>query len=129
MAEKQGCKSTSAPCLRHCRIAMAQAGSEGLSAQEWTIMHGPTYYGITMTDLTPSLPTRYRRRALASLEILVARAKDAVTTKRAAVSSLTVAGKETTDARASLGLAERGLALLRGRRRFLRSGEPPLNEG
>ena len=29
------------------------------------------------------------------------------------------------DARASLGFAENSLALLRGRRRFLRLGEPP----
>ena len=37
-------------------------------------------------------------------------------------------GEETTTARAGLSLAERGLALLRGRQQFLRSGGPSLDE-
>ncbi len=53
------------------------------------------------------------------------RARGAVAGHRAAVARLAAAGEEATAARAELGLAERGLALLRGRQRFLRSGEPP----
>ena len=81
-----------------------------------------------MPDLTPALPPRYRRRALAALDGLVTRAKGDVAGHRAIVGRLTAAGQESSTARAGLGLAERGLALLRGRQRFLRSGEPPLDE-
>jgi hypothetical protein len=83
-----------------------------------------------MPDLTPALPPRYRRRALAALGGLMARARGAVAGRRATVARLAAAGEEATAARAELGLAERGLALLRGRQRFLRSGKaPPLGEG
>jgi hypothetical protein len=78
-----------------------------------------------MPDLTPALPPRYRRRALAALGGLMTRARGAVAGHRATVARQATAGEETTAARAELGLAERGLALLRGRQRFLRSGEPP----
>ena len=40
---------------------------------------------------------------------------------------MTLAGEETIIARAGLSLAERGLALLRGREQFLRSSGPPLD--
>ena len=83
-----------------------------------------------MPDLTPALSPRYRRRALAALGGLMARARGTVAGHRATVARLATAGEETAAARAELGLAERGLALLRGRQRFLRSGEPPpLGEG
>jgi hypothetical protein len=83
-----------------------------------------------MPDLTPALPIRYRRRALAALGGLMARARGGVAGRRATVARLAAAGEEATAARAELGLAERGLALLRGRQRFLRSGKaPPLGEG
>jgi hypothetical protein len=78
-----------------------------------------------MSHLTPTLPARYRRRALAALGGLMTRARDDVAGHRATVERMAAAGEETTGARAGLGLAERGLALLRGRQRFLRSGEPP----
>ena len=81
-----------------------------------------------MPDLTPALPPRYRRRALAALDGLVTRAKGGVADQRAIVERLTAAGQETSTARAGLGLAERGLTLLRGRRGFLRLGEPPLDK-
>jgi len=82
-----------------------------------------------MPDLTPALPPRYRRRALAALDGLVTRAKGDVAGHRAIVGRLTAAGQETGTARAGLGLAERGLALLHGRQRFPRSNEPPPDEG
>jgi hypothetical protein len=82
-----------------------------------------------MPHLTPTLPPRYRRRALAALGGLTTRAKGDVAGHRATVERLAAAGEETSAARAGLGLAERGLALLRGRQRFLRSGEPPLDKG
>ena len=82
-----------------------------------------------MPQLTPALPPRYRRRALAALGGLMTRAKGDVAGHLATVERMAAAGEETTAARAGLGLAERGLALLRGRQRFLRSGEPPLDEG
>jgi hypothetical protein len=78
-----------------------------------------------MPDLSPALSLRYRRRALAALGGLMTRARGAVAGHRATVARLAAAGEEATAARAELGLAERGLALLRGRQRFLRSGEPP----
>ena len=81
-----------------------------------------------MPDLTPTLPPRYRRRALAALDGLLTRAKGDVADQRAIVERLTAAGQETSTARAGLGLAERGLTLLRGRRRFLRLGEPRLDK-
>ena len=80
-----------------------------------------------MPQLTPALPPRYRRRALAALEGLTTRARGDVAGHLATVERMTMAGEETTAARAGLGLAERGLALLLGRQRFLRSGEPPLD--
>jgi hypothetical protein len=82
-----------------------------------------------MPQLTPALPPRYRRRALAALGGLMTRAKCDVAGHLATVEQLAASGEETTAARAGLGLAERGLALLRGRQRFLRSGEPPLDKG
>jgi hypothetical protein len=82
-----------------------------------------------MPHLTPALPPRYRRRALAALEGLTARAEGDVAGHLASVERTAAAGEVTTAARASLGLAERGLALLRGRQRFLRSGELALGEG
>ena len=81
-----------------------------------------------MPDLTPALPARYRHRTLAALEQLVARARGDVARHLATVGRLTAAGERTTDARASLGFAEKSLALLRGRQRFLRLGEPPPEE-
>ena len=81
-----------------------------------------------MPDLTPALPARYRRRALAALEQLVAGARGDVARHLATVGRLTAAGERTTDARASLGFAEKSLALLRGRQRFLRPGGPPPEE-
>src|SRR4051812_21641283 len=72
-----------------------------------------------MPHLTPTLPPRYRRRALAVLDGLMARAKGDVAGHRASVERLTAVGQETSTARAGLGLAERGLALLHGRQRFL----------
>ena len=81
-----------------------------------------------MPHLTPTLPPRYRRRALAALDGLVTRAKGDVADQRAIVERLTAAGQETSTARADLGLAERGLTLLRGRRGFLRLGEPRLDK-
>jgi hypothetical protein len=78
-----------------------------------------------MPDLTPALPPWYRRRALAALEGLVTRARGEVARHLATVGRRTAAGEETNAARASLGFAENSLALLRGRRRFLRSGEEP----
>jgi hypothetical protein len=80
-----------------------------------------------MPHLTPALPPRYRRRALAALGGLLTRAKGDVAGHRATVERLAAAGEEVTGAHADLGLAQRGLALLRGRQRFLRSGEPPLD--
>src|SRR3954453_2533963 len=78
--------------------------------------------------LTPALPLRYRRRALAALEGLVTRARGDVARHLATVGRLAAAGERTTDARASLGFAENNLALLRGRQRFLRPGELPPEE-
>ena len=80
-----------------------------------------------MPHLTPILPARYRRLALAALARLTARAKGDVAGHRAAVERLTVAGEETGSATAALSLAERGLALLCGRQQFLRSSGPPLD--
>ena len=57
------------------------------------------------------------------------RAKGEVAGHLATVKRTAAAGEETTAALAGLDLAERGLALLRGRQQFLRSGEPPLDEG
>ena len=57
------------------------------------------------------------------------RAKGDVAGHLATVERLAAAGEETTAARAGLGFAERGLALLRGRQRLLRSGKPSLDEG
>ena len=82
-----------------------------------------------MPQLTPALPPRYRRRALAALGGLMTRAEGDVAGHLATVERLAAAGEDSTAARAGLGLAERGLALLRGRQRFLRSGEPSLDEG
>jgi hypothetical protein len=82
-----------------------------------------------MPHLTPALPPRYRRQALAALEGLMTRAESDVAGHLATVERTAAAGVDSTAARAGLGLAERGLALLRGRQRFLRSGEPPLDEG
>ena len=81
-----------------------------------------------MPDLTPALPARYRHRTLAALEQLVARARGDVARHLATVGRLTAAGERTIDARASLGFAEKSLALLRGRQRFLRPGGPPPEE-
>jgi hypothetical protein len=81
-----------------------------------------------MPLLTPALPPWYRRRALAALGGLMTRARGDVADHLATVEQLAAAGEETTAARVGLGLAEHGLALLRGRQRFLRSGEPPLDE-
>ena len=81
-----------------------------------------------MPHLTPSLPPRYRGLALAALAGLTARAKGNVAGHRATVEQMTLAGEETIIARAGLSLAERGLALLRGREQFLRSGGKPLDE-
>lgn len=55
------------------------------------------------------------------------RAKGDVTDRLATLKRVTIAGKESPATRAGLGLAERGLALLRGRQRFL-WGEPPLDQ-
>lgn len=82
-----------------------------------------------MPQLTPALPPRYRRRALVALGGLMTRARGDVAGHLATVKRIAAAGEETTAARAGLGLAERGLALLHGRQQFLRSGEPPLDEG
>ena len=82
-----------------------------------------------MPQLTPALPPRYRRRALVALGGLMTRAKRDVARQLATVKRMAAAGEETTAARAGLGFAERGLALLRGRQQFLRSGEPSLDEG
>jgi hypothetical protein len=81
-----------------------------------------------MPQLTPALPPGYRRRALAALGGLMTRAKGDVAGHLAVVERTAAAGEDSSAARAGLGLAERGLALLRGRQRFLRSGEPPLDE-
>jgi hypothetical protein len=79
-----------------------------------------------MPLLTPPLPPRYRRRALAALEGLLTRGEGDVAGHLATVERTAAAGEDSTAARAGLGLAERRLALLRGRQRFLRSGERPL---
>ena len=81
-----------------------------------------------MPHLTPVLPPRYRRLALATLAGLTTRARDDVARHHAALERLVLVGQETTSAKAALGLAERGLALLRGRQHFLRSSGPPLEE-
>jgi hypothetical protein len=78
-----------------------------------------------MPDLTPALPPGYRRRAVTALEELVARARVDVARHLATVQRLATAGERTAAARAALTLAEDGLALLKGRRRFMRSDEPP----
>jgi hypothetical protein len=57
------------------------------------------------------------------------RAKGDVAGHLATVERMVAAEEETTAARAGLSLAEHVLALLRGRQRFLRSGEPALDEG
>ena len=82
-----------------------------------------------MPLLTPALPPRYRRRALAALGGLMTRATGDVAGHLATVERLAAAGEDSTAARAGLGLAEHGLTILRGRQRFLRSGEPPLDDG
>ena len=81
-----------------------------------------------MPQLTPALPPRYRRHALVALRGLMTRARGDVTDHLATVERMAAAGEETTAARSGLGLAERGLALLRGRQQFLRSGKPPLDD-
>ena len=81
-----------------------------------------------MPHLTPILPPRYRRLALAALAGLTTRARGDVARHHAAIERLTLVGQETTGARAGLSLAERSLALLRGRQHFLRSSGPPLEE-
>jgi hypothetical protein len=63
-----------------------------------------------MPDLTPALPARYRRRALAALEQLVARTRGDVARHLAAIERLAVAGGRTTSARANLGFADRANA-------------------
>jgi hypothetical protein len=80
-----------------------------------------------MPHLTPALPPRYRRLALAALGGLLTRAKGDVAGHRAEIERLTLVGKETTSANAGLSLAERGLGLLRGRQHFLRLSGPPLD--
>ena len=91
------------------------------------MLHGPPR-STDMPQLTPALPPRYRRRALAALEGLMTRAKGDVAGHTATLERTTMAGEESTAARARLDFAERRLALLRGRQQFLRSGEPPLDE-
>ena len=81
-----------------------------------------------MPYLTPALPPQYRRRALAALEGLMMRAGGDVAGHLATVERTAAAGEVTTAARAGLGLAERSLALLHGRQRFLRSGGLALDE-
>ena len=54
---------------------------------------------------------------------LMTRAEGDVAGHLATVGRLAAAGEDSTAARAGLGLAEHGLALLRGRQRFLRSGD------
>jgi len=78
-----------------------------------------------MPDLTPALPPRYRRLALTALMGLTARAKRAVASHRTAVEQLRTSGEESTLAQARLNLAERGLALLRGRQQFMQSDHQP----
>jgi hypothetical protein len=74
--------------------------------------------------LTPDLPPRYRRRALAALARLAARARVNIVSHRATIERLPVDGEEAATARASLSLAERGLALLLGRQHFLSAAKP-----
>jgi hypothetical protein len=83
---------------------------------------------MVVPHLTPTLPPRYRRLALAALAGLTTRARDDVAHHHAEIERLTLVGKETTSAEAGLSLAERGLGLLRGRQHFLRSSGPPLEE-
>jgi hypothetical protein len=77
-----------------------------------------------MPHLTPALPPWYRRRALAVLQGLMTRVGGDVARHSATVERLTGAGKQTREAQASLGFAANSLALLQGRQRFLRLGEP-----
>lgn len=81
-----------------------------------------------MPQLTPPLPRAYRHHALAALHGLMARAKGDITHHTATAERQIADGKEAT-ARANLGLAERVLALLRGRQRFLRSDESSQDGG
>jgi hypothetical protein len=81
-----------------------------------------------MPDVTPTLPARYRRLALTALADLMARGNRAVLGHRATVERLAATGDESASARAGLRLAERSLAVLRGRQRFLRSSDPSVTE-
>lgn len=81
-----------------------------------------------MPHLTPTLPPRYRRLALAALAGLTTRARGDIAHRHAELERLTLVGKETTSAKAGLSLAERSLDLLRGRQRFLRSSGSPFEE-
>ena len=63
-----------------------------------------------MPQLTPALPPRYRRRALAALGGLMTRAEGDVAGHLATVGRLAAAGEDSTAARARLGPAEYGSA-------------------
>jgi hypothetical protein len=74
-----------------------------------------------MPLLTPALPSRYRRHALAALDKMMTRAQGDVADHRATVTRLAAAQEDVTAAHTRLGLAEHVLMLLRGRQLFLRS--------
>ena len=71
------------------------------------------------------LPTGYRRRTLAKLDALIAKAEEDQAERLRTVERLAAAKKGTGFAKAGLRQAEYRLALLRGSRRWIAAGQPP----
>ena len=71
------------------------------------------------------LPTGYRRRTLAKLDALIAKAEEDQAERLRTVERLAAAKKGTGFAKAGLRQAEYRLALLRGSRRWMAAGQPP----
>jgi len=71
------------------------------------------------------LPASYRRRALARVDALIAKAEQDRAERLRAVERLAAAEKGTGLAKAGLRRAEYRLALLRGSRRWMAAGHQP----
>jgi hypothetical protein len=71
------------------------------------------------------VPHGYRRRALARLEALIAKAEEDRAERLRAVERLAAAETNSASAKAGLRRAEYRLALLRGSRRWMTAGHPP----
>jgi hypothetical protein len=78
-----------------------------------------------MPHIASELPPWYRRRALADLDGLIARAEDDTWRRLLALERTVAAGEGATCRRAKLRFATDRLALLRRSREYLLSGGPP----